>query len=269
METVLPTPELIFKIEQSEKDYMHDRMEAIQQRQGNPEGVEISYFGNAMCMFSKTMPWPAFNTVKGISSEDIDYIDEIIEFYRSRQRKVQIEIVPSRVDQHMLARLSELGLYQSGFHTSMYSIPVKDQFLLPDHVDIREVNEEDFETYAAIHCRGTGLPDDGIPHVAENNKILSHRLGWKFYIAYISGQAAATGVMYNKNGISSLTFAATLPAYRNQGLHKYLLKARMYESAIQNSELIVGQCSFLSQSHRNMESVGMKMGYIRTTWTER
>ena len=269
METILPSPELILKIEQSEKDYMRERMEAIRDRQGNPEGVEIVFFGNAMCIYSKTMHWPSFNTVKGLSSADLDCLDDIIDFYRSRQRKVQFEIVPSRVDQRILSELSKRGLYQSGFHTSMYCVPSKEKFFLPDHVQIWELNEEDFVTYATIHCRGTGLPDNGIPHVAENNKILWHRPGWKFYIAYVHDQAAAAAVMYSRNGISSLTFAATLPKYRNQGLHRYLLKTRIMEAANQHCELVVGQCAFLSQSHRNMAAVGMRLGYVRTTWTER
>ncbi|WP_010275846.1 GNAT family protein [Paenibacillus senegalensis] len=269
MESILPSPELIAAIEQSEKDYMKDRMEAIQNRQGNPEGVEIAYFGNAMCIYSKTMPWPAFNTVKGFSSADLDYIDEIINFYRRKHRKVQFEIVPSRVDKRTLEELNERGLYQSGFHTSLYCSPVKEKLPALNHVQIKEVKEEDFAAYATIHCRGTGLPDDGIPYVAENNRILYHRPGWKFYIAYVANQPAAAGVMYSRNRICSLTFAATLPEYRKQGLHKHLLKTRLNESANQKCEWVVGQCAFLSQSHRNMESVGMRLGYVRTTWTER
>ena len=270
MEYILPSQELLWKLERSEKNYMKDRMEAIQNRQWNPEGVEIAYFGDTIGLYSKTMPWPAFNTVKGFSSADEEYIDDIIDFFRSRQRKVQFEIVPTRVDQRILAELSERGLYQSGFHTSMYGIPKRDEKPhFSDNVKIKELTEQDFNTYAEIHCRGTGLPDNGIPPVAENNKILWDRPGWKFFIAYVNDQAAATGVMHSQNGITSLTFAATLPEYRNQGLHRALLKARINESANQNGELVVGQCAFLSQSHRNMESVGMRLGYVRTTWTER
>jgi|HigsolmetaAR203D_1030402.scaffolds.fasta_scaffold03080_3 hypothetical protein len=292
MNTILPSPEWISKVEQSEKDYMKDRMEAIRNRQGNPEGIEMRCYGNALCLYSQTMPWPAFNTVKGFSSADVEYLDEILDFYRSRQRKVQFEIVPSRVDQQTLSVLSERGLYASGFHTSMYGIPVAEWMErvdrmerdmerenenhmvagrrpVPDHVQIKEVGEEDFVAYATVHCRGTGLPDSGIPHVAENNRVLWRRPGWKFYMAFVSGEPAAAGVMYIHNRICSLTFAATLPEYRNRGLHRLLLKTRILESARQNCELVVGQCAFLSQSHRNMESVGLRVAYVRTTWTER
>ncbi|MNJ58778.1 hypothetical protein D3C77_544310 [compost metagenome] len=48
------TQDKVELIEKSELNYMLDRMKTIQERPGNPEGVE-------------TMPWPAFNTVKGIN----------------------------------------------------------------------------------------------------------------------------------------------------------------------------------------------------------
>lgn len=268
MDIMLPSRDLVMQLEQSEKDYMKDRMAAIQEREGNPEGVEMALFGHALCLYSRTMPWPSFNTVKGLTSEDLMYLDDIIDFYRSRERKVQFEIVPSRVDERLLSELSHRGIYPSGFHASTYCAPSRELLSRPDHIEIKEVSEEDFETYATVHCRGTGLPDHGIPHVAENNSVLWRRPGWEFYMAYVSGQPAAAAVMYVKDGTCSLTFAATLPEYRGQGLHQLLLNTRIARAYQQNCELVVGQCAFLSQSHRNMERAGMKLGYVRTTWIQ-
>lgn len=116
----LPSGALIQQIVSSENDYMYDRMLAIQRRPGNPEGVELRRFGNALCIYSRTMPWPSFNTVKGLTAADVEFIDPILEFYQSRGRAPQFELVPSLVDQNILARLAERGFFQSGFHTSLY-----------------------------------------------------------------------------------------------------------------------------------------------------
>lgn len=266
---LLPADTWISQIVTSEKDYMKDRMEAIRERDGNPEGIEIEVFGNAVCLYSKAMPWPLFNTVKGMTTEDLEYIDDIIDFYKRRGRSVQFEIVPSRVDQRVLKQLFDRGLYPSGFHTSMYCAPNDRLLAKPEHVQIKEIDGEQFTVYAIIHCRGTGLSENGIPYVEENNKVLWKRPGWKFFMAYVSDQAAAVGVMFTKGTIASFTFAATLPEFRGRGLHQYLLNARMYEAFQQRCTLAVSQCSFLSQSHRNMERMGMKIGYVRTTWTEK
>lgn len=48
METQIPSELLIRNIVFSELDYMLDRMNAIQNRQGNPEGIELQRYGNAL-----------------------------------------------------------------------------------------------------------------------------------------------------------------------------------------------------------------------------
>lgn len=269
MGTLLPSTSLVKDIKALEKNYMHDRMVAIQNRAGNPEGIEIRRFGNALCLYSKTMPWGAFNTVKGITSNDIEYLPQIIEFYRERNRNLQFEIVPSHIDDNFLNTLSKLDFYQSGFHTSTIIEPQTFENDPPAHIHILELDREQFEMYATIHCRGTGLPDSGIAPVAENNKVLYDRPGWKFFIAYVRHEPAAVAVMHIKDGIASLTFAATLPEFRGIGLHQFLIRRRIEVAAQNNCRLVVGQCIFLSQSHRNMERAGMKIGYVKTIWTYR
>lgn len=263
----IPSKSLIEQIERSEVDYMVDRMIAIQERPNNPEGIEIKQFGNAVCLYSRTMPWGTFNTVKGLTGADLEHIGPILDFYRTRGQKAQFEIVPSAVNQKVLQHLAARGLYQSGFHTSLYWEP--EELESDQHtITIQELREDQFPTYAAIHCRGTGLPDNGIPPVAANNQVLYNRPGWKFYLAYVHDEPAAVGVMHMKDGIASMTFAATLPHFRSQGLHRSLLRKRMDEARHNDCRLVVSQCAFQSQSHRNMERVGMRIGYVRATWTE-
>lgn len=273
MECSIVSEELINEIEQSEINYMWDRMLAIQQKSGNPEAVELQRIGEAACYFSAGMPWPTFNTIKGCRSADIDRIDDMMKFFTNQGGRPQFEIVPGMVDAPFLKRLSERGMYPSGHHTSMYIGTEPDAYtedrLDDQRIRVAELQEDDFEIYATIHCKGTGLPDSGIPHVAMNNRILYHRPGWKFYVAYVDQQPAAAGVMHMHNRIASFTFAATLPEYRRLGLQSRLLKHRIAEAAKHGCRLAVSQCAFLSPSHRNMERVGMKMGYVRTTWTSK
>lgn len=268
MGSIIPSDSVVKDAELSELTYMHDRMIAIQNRTGNPEGIEIVRFGNALCLYSKTMPWGTFNTVKGMTKDDAEYINPIIDFYRERDRKIQFEMVPSVIDTNLLKSLSDQGFYPSDFHSSTIIEPQTFDEQLPEHIRIQELNADQFETYAMIHCRGTGLPESGIAPVAKNNEVLFRRPGWKFFIAYVRDEPAAVAVMHSKDGIASLTFAATLPAFRGKGLHQLLLKRRIEEAKRNHCRLVVGQCAFLSQSHRNMERIGMKIAYIRTTWTE-
>ncbi|WP_245809791.1 hypothetical protein [Cohnella massiliensis] len=113
---------IVREIERSEIAFATDRMTAIKERPGNPEGVEIARIGGAVCLYSRTMPWPSFNTVKGLRDEDAARLDEIAAFYRERDRNVQFEIVPGLIGPDLLKALAGRGLYPSGFHASMYGL---------------------------------------------------------------------------------------------------------------------------------------------------
>ncbi|SFB30165.1 Predicted acetyltransferase, GNAT superfamily [Cohnella sp. OV330] len=281
MNGLLPSLALVRDIEASEIAFMTDRMLAIRDRPGNPEGIEIARFGNAACFYSKTMPWPAFNTVKGLTEADADAIDSIVAFYRERGRAVQFEAVPALASPIVLKKLTEAGFYPSGIHTSMYMEPERREARHEGPGSIQEsgtgsgsgsisieaLREDQLELYASIHCKGTGLPDAGIPSVAANNRVLYGRPGWQFYLAYADGVAAGAGVLFIQNDKASFTFAAVLPAYRNRGLHRLLLDKRIDAAHRSGCKIAVSQCAYLSQSQRNMDRAGMKLGYVRTTWT--
>lgn len=263
---MLMNPSLAAAIETSEINYMLDRMQAIKQRDGNPEGIEIRRFQEAIAFYSRTMPWGLFNNVKGTIHEAD--VDAIIQFYEERKRQFELQFIPSKANTAVFRLLHNRSFYQAGFHTSMYR--ELSEVELPDddrQLRVRELREDEFELYAKIHCLGTGLSLDGQSSVASNNRVLHGRDGWRYYIGFYNDEPAAVAVMHMKDQVASLTFAATLPAYRQLGLHTQLLLYRMKVAQSHGCKLIVGQCAYCSNSHRNMERVGMKIAYTRSTWT--
>src|SRR5688572_30299209 len=110
-------PELAEILEQSEISYMVDRMSAIKEREGNPEGVEIRVFGQSTAFYSRTMPWGLFNNVKGVI--ELEVIDEIIEYYSKLDRNFEFQITPGHANREVMKKLAEKGFYQSGFHSTL------------------------------------------------------------------------------------------------------------------------------------------------------
>ncbi|WP_240343916.1 GNAT family N-acetyltransferase [Paenibacillus sp. SYP-B3998] len=209
-----------------------------------------------------------FNTVKGLSLSELDCIDEIIDFYTSKNRKLQFESIPTKADHDLMRSLSLKGFYQSDFHTSFFCKPSDRTSSHNEAINIRELGADEFDLYAEIHCRGTGLPIAGKDHVAGNNKILYNRKGWKFYLALINNTPAGVGVLFLKDGIASLTFATTLHVCRNSGLQRALIERRISDAMNNDCRLVVSQAAYVSTSHRNMERSGMRIGYTRATWVQ-
>lgn len=262
------------RLEHSEMEYMIDRMKAMKERPGNPMGIEIQYFGEAVALYSREMPWPQFNTVKGIGSAEESYVSEIISFYRSRNRNPHIEITPLRSEPTMLKTLARHGFFQSSFHATLFTKCntkiISELEKGPNDkeiVQIIEINSNQFDDYAIVHCLGTGLPISGKQPIADNNRILHGRKGWKYYVAYHNNDPVGAAAAYIQGHTASLTFAATLPEYRNRGIQRLLIERRKRDAVLEGCDLIVGQASYLSSSFRNMQRAGFHLGYTRSTWS--
>ncbi|MHA6484252.1 GNAT family N-acetyltransferase [Paenibacillus sp. strain BS8-2] len=256
---------------QSEMDYMTDRMTAMMEQADNPMGVELYRNGDAIAYYSREMPWPLFNHVKGNVLPD--EVETLISYYEQRGRHAEFHVAPGVTDPRTLKVLAERGFYQSSFHVCMHgdmdeleALHVQNK--QDDSLTTRLLEADEFTTYAEIHCLGTGLPLSGVSHVAENNKLLYKRGSWRYWLSHLEGNPAAVGVMFVKDGIASCTFAATLPEMRNRGLHTTLLHARIAQAKALGCSMIVAQCAYGSTSHRNMESVGLQIGMTRATWTK-
>ncbi|MFF2889368.1 GNAT family N-acetyltransferase [Paenibacillus sp. NPDC057967] len=258
---------LTARIQQSEAAFMTSRISSIGERIGNPEGVEMLKLGNTTAFYIRTMPWGLFNSVRGFSHEDIGHLDEILTFYRARERRFQMDIDPAGNNEETLQYLAGKGLLQMGFQSVLYGLPCAEQPELPASITIQPIeNEADFDLYARVHCVGAGMSLDDKHHFVNNNIGLLNRSGWKLFLANWNDIPAAVGVMHIHEGTASLALAATLPEYRRKGLQTALLKWRLHEAYQAGCDLVAGQASFGSSSQHNMERLGMSLAWTRAVW---
>ncbi|WP_036746745.1 GNAT family N-acetyltransferase [Paenibacillus sp. UNC451MF] len=268
MKLPLLTEALAQRLQQAETDYFSSRISSIGERANNPEGVDISTFGNTTAYYIKTMPWGLFNSVKGLSDKDTDKVESIIAFYRERDRKPQIDIDPAGSSAKLLRTMAKSGLIQEGFHSFLYGLPLAELPTAPAYIDIHEITDaQEFDLYAEVHCIASGMSIAHKHHFLNNNRGLLHRQGWKLFLAYVDQTPAAVAAMHFSRGIASCALAATLPSYRNRGLQTALLHRRMHEAFKADCELVSAQASFASTSQHNMERVGMRLAWTRAVWT--
>lgn len=262
------TEALAREIERAEIDYVTSRIRSIGERSGNPEGVDIRSFGKATAFYIKTMPWRTFNCVMGLGPEDTDKLDDILAFYRERERGFDLQINPAGASHELLKELAGRGLYQAAFHSVLYGLPKREMPVLPDGIRIVEVqDEQEFDRYAEIHCIASGMSAVHKHHFVSNNIGLLHRPGWKLFLGYYEDNPAAVGVMHLSGRIASCTLAATVPEFRGRGLQTALLHRRLYEAGRAGCELVTAQAAFGGTSQRNMERAGLRVAWTRAVWT--
>lgn len=267
--TLVVTNELAKVLETAEINTLQSRLNAIQDIHSNPMGIEVEKFGNATAFSARNIPGPSFNTVKGITDEDQNEVENIINYYKQKNIPVRLEITPAHVSSKFLTYLASIGFYQTDFHSTLFA----DLQSINDHtyseILIRELEKDEFHLFAEIYANGFQLPaflQDGI---AQNNQVLHNRDGWTFYLASFSDQPTGVGVIFIQDSIATLAAAATEPSYRNNGIHQALISSRIQLAKSQGCKMIVGQARFGSISQNNMERAGMKIAYTKTIWVQK
>ena len=269
--TCIVNKELGMRLENSEIDTLWSRLTAIQEINGNPMGVAIQKFGDATAFSVTNIPGPSFNTVKGLTDNDEKYVEDIIHFYNQKEIPVRLELTPAHVSSDLLTYLNKLGFYQLDFHTSLYRMT--DSMLSEEkaepQISIRELEREEFDTFAEIYTKGFRMPSFLKSDVAQNNQILYNNQNWTFYLASMDNVPAGIGVLFIKDSIATLAAAATVPSLRKKGIQSALIRKRIYQASLEECDLIVGQAKFGSTSQTNMEKAGMKIGYTKAIWVKK
>ncbi|WP_417899753.1 GNAT family N-acetyltransferase [Bacillus haimaensis] len=259
---------LAVELENSEIDALHSRLSAIQDIEGNPMGVEMKRFGNATAFSCKNIPGPAFNTVKGLNSEDEGFLEEILDFYRQKEIPVRFELTPAHTSTELLHQLHRLGFYQNDFHTTLF-MPISEVSTSEDDsLSIRKMEKHEASTYADIYVQGFQMPAFLKDGVAQNNAVLFDHDRWTFYLASVNGEPAGIGVVFIKDRIATLAAAATLPSFRSRGIQRALIQQRIHQAFREECSLVVGQAKFGSVSQNNMERAGMRIGYTKAIWVK-
>lgn len=256
-------------IEQSEVDALHSRLTAIKEIDGNPMGVEIQRFGNATAFLVENIPGPSFNTVKGLKDGDEKFVDNILDFYNSREIPVRFELTPAHASPDLLTYLNKAGFYQTDFHTTLYASLSQDLGPIDPKISIQKLNKNEFGIFAEIYAKGFQMPAFLQSGIAQNNEILYDNENWHFYLARVDNEAAGIGVLFIKDGIASLAAAATVPDFRSKGIQTALIKERINQAKMLNCELVVGQAKFGSVSQNNMERLGLKIAYTKAIWIKK
>ena len=123
---VLPvvTKDLAFHFETAEAEYYEAKLRALAENESNSRGVEISRTGRAI-LFSiqSRRNNPSVNRVMRFTSADLDNLETYLQWVRDRADSFWFDITPPLVDEDVMIKLVDAGLYPSRFANTVYTIP--------------------------------------------------------------------------------------------------------------------------------------------------
>lgn len=255
------TAELARRFEKVWAKFQAARIAGIMNREGNPLGIGISHFGEAVAL--RAQQAAQFNRVIGLTEANTEHVDAILNFYREVNLRPYLELTPGLTGDQLPRRLHQQGAYHAGFNAVTWATPARETKPPAPGVEVRPVAAGELDVFLSVFLEGFTAPTAS----AANMQFWLNPPGWHLYLATVEDTPAGAAVLYIDDGIGYLAAASTIPAMRGRGCQTALLNRRIAEAARHDCELITAQCQFGSDSHRNMQRVGLEMAYNKAMWT--
>jgi GNAT superfamily N-acetyltransferase len=199
-----------------------------------------------------------------VTEADMEAMEE---FYRSHGAAVNIETCPL-ADPSLLNLLNERG-YRPIEYSNVFAreLTADDARLWPlptSAVHVRRPGPDEAESYSMLVARSFFENTEISPEFLALFISTYHAAGAFFLIAEVDGVPAGGGMMSIHQEVASLGGAGTLPGFRNRGVQKALLVARLAFAAESGCDLAMVATMPGSGSQRNVERQGFRVVYTRT-----
>ena len=189
------------------------------------------------------------------------------DFYREHKSAVNIETCPL-ADPSLLKFLNERG-YRPIEYSNVFvrELTEDDSRAWPDpttKVRVRRPAEDEAESYSLLVVKSFFENTEIPPEFLAIFKSCFYAAGAFFFLAEIDGVPAGGGMMSIHQGVASFGGAGTLPEFRNRGVQRALLLARIALAAESGCDLAMVAANPGSGSQRNVERLGFQVVYTRT-----
>lgn len=192
---------------------------------------------------------------------------EMEEFYRAHGSAVNIETCPL-ADPSLLKLLNKRG-YRPIEYSNVFAreLTSDDSQGWPDptsQVRVRRPAEDEAESYSLLVAKSFFENIEISPEFLGIFTSCFYAAGAFFFMAEVDGVSAGGGMMSIHQGVTSLGGTGTLPEFRNRGVQKALLLARLAVAAESGCDLAMVATNPGSGSQRNAERLGFRVVYTRT-----
>lgn len=257
---------LIDRVSHADMELWRDWHQSVQDLPGNPYGVTILNFRDALGVLVQSMPLPYYNRVILGAGRKCS-IDETVDFYHQRFMPFRIDVNPYYADDRLLEELTRAGFQPIGLQTNLFARPIPLPSKSPKGMRVEEISAREASGFAAAYDRayyGEKQPPSRLKAFRRAATVARcGRTGWRFFGAYVGSELAGGAGLFIHNGIATFAGAATLAKFRGRGVQACLLGHRLGIAADAGCDLLVARCNVGSTSQRNLERAGLATAYTK------
>lgn len=193
-------------------------------------------------------------------------LEQVEEFYRSRQSKVQIDLCPL-ADESLKELLNERGYKLGEFNNSWvrFLADYEEADSAADGVVVRETTPEDEEAWIRSVSGGFAEREDMMAAELEVATIFFHEAETRCFLSLVDGKPAGGGAMFIHENVVGLFSGSTLRAARGRGAQTALLHARLRAAREAGCDLAIIKTAPGSASQRNVQRAGFSLAYTKVT----
>jgi GNAT superfamily N-acetyltransferase len=196
-----------------------------------------------------------------VAATDLDRIEA---FYAPRGLRTRVRACPL-ADRSLLQLLGERR-YILQARMNVYARHVDalgDESPAPPGVSIRIATPDQARLWFELDGAGGDWAEpDGLAFMLIRCTL---KPGTQLFLAWRDGRPVGGGTLEMHNGVAALMAAGTLPAYRNQGIHTALLRARLDAAAQAGCDLAMVHTRPSAASQRNVLRAGFQLVYTVET----
>ncbi len=196
-----------------------------------------------------------------VSDTDLDRMGAV---YFSRNEPCRVALCPL-ADATFVEGLGRRGYRLTAFE-NLLALPLSGEAVPPPPppgITIHRAETGDAETYAKVVAPNFAGPGEELDAILEMMHILFGLEHSVAFLARVDGTPAGGGAVLVHRGLALLAGAATLPAYRNRGVHAALHHARLAFARAVGCDLAVQGAQPGSTSERNAHRRGLRLAYTR------
>ena len=196
-----------------------------------------------------------------VTDADLDRMEAVF-FPRGEPSRV---IVCPLADPSMVAGLGRRGYRLSHFENILF-LPLRSDDPEPTPtagIEVRRIEPGEVELYARVVAPNFTGPGESVEDGLEMVDTMLDMEHAVSFLARIDGEAVGGGSVLVHRGLALLAGAATLPPYRNRGVHAALHHARLAEARRSGCDLAAQGAMPGSTSQRNAERRGLRVAYTR------
>lgn len=231
------------------------------------KNLQVKDIGRCKLIFdSNSLQSIYYNRVKGFGINDIDNLDQILNFYNEKGIVPCFDMTPNNINEKVSMALSSKGFINS---EQLAFLRLADDVDINPKQDIKivKVDKENAEEFVDIVVSTSGITNID-KEVIQRKKHYFYNPNFHNYIAYIGDKVAAIGSLFINDNEGYIANDYTFEEFRGMGCQTALLLYRIKEAKEKNLVNIYTDVEFGSISHNNMEKLGFKTVFINSFWTK-